>query len=293
MLLGWYGISSSSYYRWLGCKTASNSFVTRRNPRSLLPEEVETILQLRQRYPEQGYKSFSYILMNHGIFVSETAIYRVLKHYQLLGYWNNMAKDPASKEYRNKPTIVHQHWHTDIAYVKVGEQTYYLIILLDGYSRFLLHWKLLTDMTTNSVSEFIIEAKDKYSHENPKLISDNGTCFISRDFKKLVSNINIQQVFTRRNHPQTNGKAERMVKSIRDESLRPYAPQSFTQVCSVIENYQYVYNYQRLHAAINYLTPADLFFGRKDEILASRKHGLLAARQLRVQLNKLRFSSLS
>jgi transposase InsO family protein len=147
-------------------------------------------------------------------------------------------------------------------------------------------------MTTDSVSIFIQEAKDMYPHENPKLISDNGTCFISREFKKLVTSLNIEQIFTRRNHPQTNGKVERMVRTVREESLTLKAPQSYDEACKIIEDFQYTYNYQRLHSSINYLTPADLFFGRKDEILQYRKQKLIQARETRIKLNKLRFSSL-
>ena len=51
-------------------------------------------------------------------------------------------------------------------------------MLLDGYSRFILDWELMTDMTEHSVSLFIDRMKEKYSYVNPMMIMDNGSQFI-------------------------------------------------------------------------------------------------------------------
>jgi transposase InsO family protein len=62
--------------------------------------------------------------------------------------------------------------------------------------------------------------KEKYPDARRMLINDNGSKFISNDFKELITRLQIQQVFTRQNHPQTNGKIERMNKTVKDEAIR-------------------------------------------------------------------------
>jgi transposase InsO family protein len=159
---------------------------------------------------------------------------------------------------------------------------------LDGFSRFVLDWELMTDMTSRSVQEFLQRVRERYPEGKPMLIHDNGSAFISRDFKMLVSRLDIQQVFTRRNHPQTNGKAERWNGVMRQEALRPAAPGSFEEACLVIGRFVEVYNHQRLHAGIKFLRPADLFYGRAEQVLARRVERFAAARQQRARLNKQR-----
>lgn len=221
--------------------------------------------------------------------LSEPSVYKVLSKHNLLGPWQNQNAQPAQKEYQHKPTRVHEHWHTDLAYVKIKGVFYFLIMLLDGYSRYVLAWDLMTDMQSRSVEDFIQRAREKFPQGHPKLIHDNGSQFISRDFKMLVSNLGIQQVFTRRNHPQTNGKSERLNGTIRQEALRIFCPGSFQEAWQVIDSFVHTYNHLRLHASIKYLRPADLFEGRAEQILQQRRTRLLAARAARTGINKLNF----
>lgn len=288
-LLTLYGIRKSTWHRWQGFSEflPQPSFCTRRNDRRLLKEEEDRIVKFRRLHPEVGYRKLCW-MMNDAkeVFATESAVYRVLKKNGVLWGFKSADSKGTEKEYKNKPAYVHHHWHTDIAYVKIRGTFYFLIMLLDGYSRFLLHWDLMTDMTKDSVALFIQEAREKYPHAHPILINDNGSAFISLDFKKLLNRLDIQQVFTRRNHPQTNGKAERFVGLVRQEALRPNMPDSFADAFSIIHNYCYIYNYQRLHAGIQYLRPADMFFGRDKDILAERKQNLHIARLLRIEANR-------
>ena len=162
------------------------------------------------------------------VFLTESDVYSILSRHDLLG---PLAKpgSSAADEYRHKPTSVHEHWHTDLAYVKIRGIFYFLSMILDGYSRMILGWELLTDMTTKSVEDLFVRVREQYPEGKPKLINDNGSCYISKDFKALVSRLEIQQVFTRRNHPETNGKAERFFGSVRREALQLHYPVSFAE----------------------------------------------------------------
>ena len=288
-LLKIYGINRSTYYGWLKGKGIEKRAANQRVKSivQITEEEENKVLEYRKRHPEVGYRKLAWMMVDENVvYLTESTVYKVLSKHNMLNGWNKAVDDKdTQKEYRNKPKRIHHHWHVDIAYIKVRNIFYFLIMLLDGYSRFLLDWELMTDMTGRSVEMFIQSAKERYPHEKPMLINDNGSQFISIDFKRLVSRLEIQQVFTRRNHPQTNGKIERMNGTVKSEAIRPGCPVSYQEAWNILNDYSYRYNYQRLHAGINYLRPADMFFGRDQLILQERKQKLINGRERRKQIN--------
>lgn len=278
-------VSSSQVSRWKQEKVVRPFLV---NPYHVLDEEVQRIIEFRTSREEvrnMGYRKFTWMMVDECIaFLTESSVYRILSMFKLLGkaFKNN---DGAKKEYENKPLHVHHHWHTDIAYVTMSGIHYYLVFMLDGFSRFLLHWELLTDMTGLSVELFTQRTIDKYPEARPMVIHDNGSQFISHDFKSILSENNCIDVPTRRKHPETNGKAERFVGLVRTEALRPNSPAYYGEGVKVIEKFVDEYNNNRYHAGIGYLKPVDVFHGRGPAILAERKEKLKQARQERFSRN--------
>ena len=157
--------------------------------------------------------------------------------------------------------------------------------MLDGYSRFLLHWELMIDMSKTSVDIFIQRTIDKYPDAEPMVIHDNGSQFISHEFKQILFENNCKNVPTRLKHPETNGKAERFVGLVRTEALRPNSPSYYGEAKKVIGNFVEEYNNDRYHSGIGYLKPVDVFQGREEIIRAERQKKLREARQLRFKIN--------
>lgn len=288
-MLGFYGIKKSTYYGWFNDGGNLKELKPRApmNTRKVLQVEVDAVVSYRRLHPDIGYRKLAWMMIDEGIAcLSESAVYDILAEHKMLSGWQPTPGLPAEKEYRHKPKYPHHHWHTDIAYIKIQGVFYFLIMMLDGYSRFVLDWELMPDMLGSSVESFVQRVKEKYPHAKPRLINDNGSQFISLDFKRLLEKLEIQQVFTRRNHPQTNGKIERLNGTVKSEAIRPNAPQSYQEAWEILNNYAYEYNYQRLHAGINYLRPADMFFGRGATILCERERKLSAARTTRQEQNR-------
>lgn len=290
VLLKLYGISKSAYYSWFDANGLKPEATSKRERSDTITDEEEgAVIAFRKEHGSIGYRKLCWMMVDADVAcMSETSVYNILSRHGLLYGWNRVDNGSTEKEYKHKPKYVHHHWHTDIAYIKIRNVFYFLIMLLDGYSRYLLDWELMTDMTGRSVEWFIQGAKEKYPHARPLLINDNGSQFISHDFKKLVTRLEIQQVFTRRNHPQTNGKIERMNGTVKNEALRPKSPKSYQEACEILNSYGYEYNHQRLHAGIKYLRPADMFFGREKTVLNERKQKLFTHRKLRIETNKQR-----
>jgi transposase InsO family protein len=282
-----FGIKKSTFYDWQNISDPSPVKMTPVSAASVRPDEVAAVLSYRDQHPDIGYRKFTWQMVDSNVaFLSESKVYDILSENNRLAGWNRVDNGSTEKEYRHKPKYVHYHWHADIAYIKVGGIFYFLIMMLDGYSRYLLGWELMTDMLGGTVENFVQRVKEKYPHARPRLINDNGSQFISHDFKRLLQKLEIQQIFTRRNHPQTNGKIERMNGSVKQEALRPGQPSDFQEAWEILNKYSYEYNHQRLHAGINFLRPADMFFGRGNLVLNERREKLEKARANRKSINR-------
>ncbi len=283
-----FGLSSSRISRWRTI-AQTPSRPARVSPLKILDEEVQAVISYRTSSEENralGYRKLTWKMIDEGISgLTETSVYRILRQKKLLGRAFK-PNDGASKEYENKPKHVHHHWHTDLAYVVLSGVFYYLIFMLDGFSRYILHWELLTDMSGDSVELFTLKTIEKYPGESPMIIHDNGAQFVAGDFKRILSENNCINVPTRMKHPETNGKAERFVGLVRSEALRPNSPAYYGEAVRVLEKYVDEYNNRRYHAGIGYLKPVDVFNGRGSVILAERKFKIELARKMRIARNK-------
>jgi len=296
LILKLYGINKSSYYAWFDDNGELKSNIERQPIKTrILPEEIERVINYRKEHRDVGYRKLTWMMNDANVaYMSESSVYNLLSARKMLYGWDSVKGTDTEKEYKHKPQFVHHHWHTDIAYIKIMDNYYFLIMLLDGYSRFLLGWELMTDMLSSSVQMFVQRVKEKYPDARPMLINDNGSQFISNDFKGLITRLQIQQVFTRRNHPQTNGKIERMNKTVKDEAIRVKRPGSYQEAIDILQEYEYIYNYQRLHAGIKFLRPSDVFFNRQEEVLRVRREKIQRARMNRIiQNNRRKYVSYS
>ena len=97
---------------------------------------------------------------------------------------------------------------------------YYLSTVLDDYSRYIVHWELCSNMKADDVKRTIDTAIKKaklVTKQKPKLLSDNGSCYIASELKSyLKDNYQMQQVHGRPNHPQTQGKIERYHRTMKN-----------------------------------------------------------------------------
>jgi putative transposase len=175
----------------------------------------------------------------------------------------------------------HQHWHIDVSYLNVCATFYYLCSILDGYSRFLVHWDLRESMTEADIEIILERAKERYPGAKPRVISDNGPQFIAKDFKEFIRLSGMTHVRTSPYYPQSNGKIERWHKSLKGECIRPGTPLSLEDARRLVKGYVEHYNNVLLNSAIGYITPKDMLAGHQQEIQAERDRKLEAAREQR------------
>ena len=159
---------------------------------------------------------------HRGLSVSASTVYRILRREGLVKRIEYQLA--AGKEYQHKTTGPHQLWATDASYFRVvGWGYYYLVTVMDDYSRFILAWKVQRDMTANSLIEVVQEAVDSTGmtdvplEDRTKLLSDNGSGYVSRAFREYMRVVGIRHVLAAPYHPQTNGKLERYHRTLKDD----------------------------------------------------------------------------
>ena len=211
--------------------------------------------------------------------VSPASVYRVLKQANRL---DRRRFSPSKKGTGFvQPLVPHEHWHVDISYINVSGTFYYLTSVLDGCSRYIVHWEIRESMTERDVETIVQRALERHPGEKPRIISDNGPQFIARDFKEFIRLTGVTHVRTSPYYPQSNGKLERWHGSLKRECVRPAAVSSFDEARRRISSYVDHYNNARLHSALGYVTPADKLIGLEKEIFAERDRKLEEARERR------------
>jgi putative transposase len=276
------GISISKYYDWKkrygnpnnhNCKCPKDHCLTK--------EEIEKITEYAKENSGEGYRRLCYMMIDENVaFVSPSSVYRVLFLKGLLQKWEKSSESKKGNGFE-QPTKVHEHWHIDIKYVNFRGAFLFLICIIDGYSRYIVNHGLRRSMQEYDVEIVLQQALELYPSAKPRIISDNGTQFISKDFKNFLSHVQLVHVRTSIAYPQSNGKIERFHKTINQECLTKKSLIDFNDAVKQINSYINFYNTQRLHSAIYYLTPEDYLLGRDKERIKVRCMKLNNAKTMR------------
>jgi len=161
----------------------------------LLDWEVEAILDFHTHHPREGYRRLSYMMLDRDVVaVSPSSVYRVLNQAgRLRSQWSG----PSLKgKGFDQPLQPHDHWHVDVSYINIHSTFYYLFSVLDGASRYIVHWELRVSMTTCDIEIILQRAREKFPDARPRVISDNGPQFIADDFKRFIRLCSMSHVRT-------------------------------------------------------------------------------------------------
>jgi putative transposase len=249
------------------------------------PEEQKAVVDFKKENMLLGYVRLAWMMVDRNIaFLSPSSVYRILVNVSLNNKWTKPAGEPKKIGF-DQPTRIHEHWHTDISYVNFKGTFVYLIAVLDGYSRAILSWDVRSRMESFDVQLVLWRACDKYLEQsnlnNPRLITDNGSQFLTNEFKNTLKEFSMKNVRTSVNHPQANGKIERFNKTIKSEVIRNMPKFTLEQMKSEIGEWIHHYNFERLHSAIDYVAPMDVMNSKRESILLERKRKLLEGKQMR------------
>ena len=278
------GIPSTTFYRWydryqafsevgLEDRTSGPGRVWNRIPDNIRQRIVEMALDEPELSPRELAVKFT---DEKSYFVSEASVYRLLKAHDLITS-PAFVVIKAADEFADKTTAPNQLWQTDFTYLKViGWGWFYLSTILDDYSRYIIAWKLCTTMKADDVTDTLklaLEASgcDKaHVNHKPRLLSDNGSSYISGDLAKWLEDRNMDHVRGAPYHPQTQGKIKRWHQTLKNRILLEnyYLPGNLeNQIGAFVDHY----NNHPYHESLNNVTPADTYSGRHTAIIERRQ----------------------
>ena len=292
------GIHKGTFYRWYKAylnkdSTSLKPIASRRQWNTIPEAQKNLVVEIALEYPELSPRELAVkITDEQKVFISESSVYRILKAKGLITSPAHILL-AASNEFKDKTVFVHQMWQTDFTDFKIlGWGWYYLSTVLDDYSRYIVHWELCKTMQAGDVQRTIEQAMEKAAlgkQQRPKLLSDNGSCYIASELKDFLQTKQIRHLHGKPLHPQTQGKIERYHRSMKNvvKLDHYYCPEELKEA---LKNFVHYYNHKRYHESLDNVTPADVYFGRKEGILRRRakiKQQTLKQRRKQYQKEKL------
>jgi len=274
------GINKSTFYNWYKSyqNKGEKGLASRRalcRSWNKIPEKVRNkVINIALECTDLSARELAwYITDQEKYFISESSVYRILKERGLITSPAHIVLS-ASSSFKDKTTRINQMWQTDFTYFKVvGWGWYYLSSVMDDYSRYIISWELCNTMKAPDVEQSIEKAIAHSGVDRrymPKLLSDNGSCYISNELNVYLTEKGIQQIHGKPCHPQTQGKIERYHRSMKNviKLDNYYSPEELKKAIDEFINH---YNYQRYHEAINNLRPSDVYYGKAAQIIRQRE----------------------
>lgn len=274
-----FGIHKSTFYNWYqaylqrGAEGLAPQRRSRQQWNSIPPVQKEMVVEIALEHPVLSPRELAVkITDEQQIFISESSVYRILKARGLITTPAHILLS-ASNEFKNKTNFVHEMWQTDFTYFKIlGWRWYYLSTILDDYGRYIIQWELCKSMKVADVERSVERALAIAGLQNgqrPKLLSDNGACYIASELKEYLHSKGVVPIHGKVNHPQTQGKIERYHRSMKNvvKLDHYYCPEELIEALTKFVNY---YNHQRYHESLDNVTPADVYYGKREQILKRR-----------------------
>ena len=292
------GMPRSTFYRWQKrLRTQGEVGLVDRHPEPgsvwnrLRPAEQESILVEALRQPDLSPRELAFYIQDHvGFAVSESTVYRILKRHGLVREVK-LQGFPAGQEYRVKTTHINEQWQSDASYFfVVGWGWYYLISVMDDFSRLLLAWDLMLNMTAESIGDVVEQAvaftgmRNVPVENKTRLLTDDGSGYIAKVLEDYLRMQSIRHIRCSPHHPQTNGKLERFHQTLKTRlNVLVYSsPEALKRAMAEFIEY---YNHRRYHESIGNVAPADVYYGRREDILRRREEQKELTIQARLRYN--------
>lgn len=261
-------IPISTQAKLLGISRASVYY----HPAPVSPEDLLLMSRIDEIYtdmPYYGIMRMTHQLRRDGYTVNEKRIRRLMREMGLEAIYRKPNLSLNGKTHPVYPYLLHhmpvvrpnQVWGTDITYIRMQQGFLYLIAFLDWYSRYVLSWRLSTMLTT----DFVIEAaKEALTIGIPEIAnSDQGVQFTSNDYLTIWDPDTTKISMDGRGRCMDNIFTERLWRSVKYEEVYLKEYDSVLDAKDGLKNYFNTYNNRRLHQALKYQTPAEVYFCKR------------------------------
>jgi transposase InsO family protein len=262
-------------------------------PGRLLPEEEEGILLYAHNHPEQHFREIQFNLEKHDIYVSPSSVYRRLKENQLIR--EHRFQRPRRPFERPRASAPHQHWlvppRACPSYILIEDLFWYLIAIIDLFSRYIVGWELSPSSTARDVERTIDFALAEWGFHDkeikPVIHSDNGPQMKAKSLKKFLRDLGTLNEYSRAHIPQDLAVLERFFRTAKQEEVYRQEYLSPLEARSSLAQFVDYYNHRRPHQGIGNVTPYDKLMGYDIDIIKERKIKSRLARDVRRYKNRL------
>jgi putative transposase len=295
------GVPVTTYYRWLREAAWEKEKSPPIKPVQVfeaLPEEKLAVTKYALEHPEIRHRELAWRMVDDDVaYLSPSTVYRILLAESLMNRHRGRVK--RYREEQEKAAYPDHIWATDFMYLKVQDEQFFVVTYIDEYSRYLVHWEILSTVDATAIStsaqaalQTLPQASDGTSSIKPIIRSDNGSGYVSGEFAGLLSFHGLTHHRIKPHCPEENGVMERANRTLReklDEHELTGREQAQEVLTSIIANY----NNQRLHSSLGYKPPATYYRGNPEAVDDARALKLRQARHKRRQANlKLRQKTL-
>lgn len=256
------GLNRATYY-W---QPASESPLNLRLMR-LIDEEYT-------RAPFYGYRKLTARLNNsYGFQVNRKRIARLMRKMGLQAVYPRPRTSLGNKQHKKYPYLLrdlaitrpNQVWCADITYIPMPSGFIYLVAIMDWFSRFVLAWQLSNTLD----GAFCLAALQVALRDaRPDIFNtDQGAQFTAVDFTGTLEAAQIRVSMDGRGRAFDNIFIERLWRSVKYEDVYIKEYDSVPDLAAGLDSYFWLYNYERPHQSLGYLTPADIHFAVNVPIL--------------------------
>ena len=237
-----------------------------------VPESAENLLVMRLideqylRTPFYGARKMAEWLRRQGKIVNRKRAQRLMRLMGIEAIYqkpNTSKKHPENKIYPYllrglKIDRVNHVWCTDITYIRMPNGFLYLVVVMDWVSRKALSWRLSNTIDTVFCVEALEEALERYGR--PEIFNtDQGSQFTSLDFTKVLRREGIEISMDGKGRFMDNIFIERLWRSLKYEEVFIKSYTTGTEARAGIGSYLELYNSERIHQALDYRTPNEVF----------------------------------
>jgi len=221
---------------------------------------------IHTEFPTYGYRLITRLLRNEGRPVNRKRVRRLMRQMGIYAIYPgpNLSKMLFAK-YKmpyllRKLEITHPDhvWGVDITYLRMGKGFMYMFVIIDWYSRYIVDYELSMTLEKTFVMNCL---KRALSCRKPEIInSDQGSHFTNEDYINLLKSHAVKISMDGKGRATDNARTERFFRTMKYDCVYINEFNSPNELRKAIDSYVQIYNYQRPSQALDYETPATIYF---------------------------------
>jgi putative transposase len=221
--------------------------------------------ELYTAWPFYGTRRMTAYLQQEGHAVNRKRVQRLMREMGLEAIYPKRSLSQPMPGHRIYPYLLrdctiarpNQVWSTDITYIRLSQGFLYLVAIMDWYSRYVLSWRLSNSLD----SRFCLESLDQSLEQTkPEIFNtDQGSQFTSLEFTGRLEQAEIRISMDGRGRALDNVFVERLWRTVKYEEVYLKGYQTVPEARNSLDCYFQFYNHQRLHQALDYRTPHQIY----------------------------------